>query len=261
MSSVTSAVSSVGSAVGSAVSSVASGVQSAVRSVWNNPIGRAAIIAAGVFFGAPAAAGALGIGAGGGAGLSMGAASWWSSTLGVGAASGGAAAAGSAAGATGGTALGAAGAQTAAAGVQAATSGAAAGVGSATAAGAGSAAAGGGGFLSTAGGALKGVGGKVAGAWSNASPLVKSSIINTGGQMVAGAAQSRAEAKALEDAHKREVEEQKRQENQRSIYGVRFDGEGNQSMDLGQQFRDAYSGFEPLRYQPHGGGFLSYQQG
>lgn len=79
------------------------------------------------------------------------------------------------------------------------------------------------------------------GQWAGNNPLLASTAVNTGGQMIQGYAQGAAAEEQREARERREDELR----NQRSIYGVRYDERGNpQGTDMSrlQQLAESYPG-------------------
>ena len=227
---------------------------------------------AAIFFGVPWIAGKLAIGAAGKA--SLAGASWWKSTLGIGAQAG--AGAGAAATTTGTAAAAAPSSFSAAAAGGASAQGASFGTGIGSMAGNASAVQGaatvgsaGGGTIGTlgagagtatntissaaAGGASAGTaatntgllaraGGAVKGLWGGLGDTGRAAAITMGGNMLSGAAKAKAERQAIEDEQRREDELKARE----SIYGVRHDGSNvDQAYDPASMMPDYSQGFRP----------------
>ncbi len=184
-------------------------VAKVAKKVIKSPIGKAALIGAGVFFGAPALAGVLG-----GTGAAAGAANagaWWSGTLGLGGASAGAGSGltGSAVGTTFNTANtgllgGAGGASAGQFGLSAAQQAGMAGVtGGLQAPGAAAAAS----QAATAGvtgaGTAQSGAGLLGRAWNGLGDFGKAAVINTAGQAVQGFAAGKAEEERGKEARRR----------------------------------------------------------
>lgn len=255
-------------------------VGKAVKKVFKSDLFKVVAIGAGLFFGIPMAATALGVGAGaaGGAAAGAGAGAWWSSTLGVGATTAGTAAgtattagtaaAGSAfpASIAGMTPMASTVAAPQAAGLMGAAPAmtgslgqAAAGGFTASVAGGASGASSGSAFgnlgtqevigntvksgaLDTTREAGKGLLGRAMDGFNNMSPLAQGTLVNVAGQGISGMAKARAEQKALEEQYRREDEERNRQ----SIFGVRYDGSRPlPGYDAGQMMNQAIGGYQP----------------
>jgi hypothetical protein len=232
--------------IGKALRSVAK----SVKKVFKSDIFKAVAIGAGLFFGIPLAATALGVGAGaaGGAAAGAGAKAWWSSTLGIGAGSA-ASGFGSISGATPitstlasptGGIMSSGPAMTGSLGQATGT-----GFSSAVAGGVSPAVAGGsafGGVLGPAGNEVVKQGTGLLAKFKGLDPLVQASVLNMGGQAVSGWARGRQEEKAQQAAWDREDELQ----NRKSIFGVRYDGtRPDYDYNVGNLMNQAVGNFQP----------------